>query len=151
VSAPYRHTQRVGAAWWLFMGVVVVLALVVELWFDGVAITLVVAVPILLIVWFGYLTVGRLTITVDDNTVRVFYGWGWPSTRLRVGDIGSVRAVRNSLWTRFGPWWNGRSWVWSVGGPAAVEIELTSGRSMRIGTDSPDELIDEVQRRAVGF
>lgn len=42
----------------------------------------------------------------------------------------------------------GRGWTWNVQGRDCVEIELASGKRLRVGTDDPDGLLDVVQAGA---
>jgi hypothetical protein len=81
-----------------------------------------------------------LTVDVDGNEVRWYFGPGFSSYRLALDDIETVAVVRNH-------WWNGlgyRIWpgfrLYNVSGLDAVELRLKSGGIRRIGTDDPQGL-----------
>ncbi len=87
------------------------------------------------------LTLGRLTVEVRVDHVRVAFGAGWPARTIRFEDIVSVVAVRNSWWYGWGIRWIPGGRLWNVWGLDAVELRLTSGKRFRIGTDEPDALL----------
>ncbi|MEE8332195.1 MAG: hypothetical protein V3R84_10540 [Acidimicrobiia bacterium] len=87
------------------------------------------------------LILGRLTVEVRPDHVRVAFGAGWPATTIRFDDIVSVAAVRNSRWYGWGIRWIPGDRLWNVWGLDAVELQLTTGRRFRIGTDEPDALL----------
>lgn len=87
------------------------------------------------------LTLGRLTVEVRDDHVRAAFGAGWPAKSIDFAEIVSVAAVRNRWWYGFGIRWIPGGWLWNVWGLDAVELQLTSGRKFRIGTDEPGVLL----------
>jgi hypothetical protein len=81
-----------------------------------------------------------LTVDVDADEVRWYFGPGFSTYRLARDDIETVAVVRNH-------WWNGlgyRIWpgfrLYNVSGLDAVELKLKSGGTRRIGTDDPQGL-----------
>lgn len=87
------------------------------------------------------LTLGRLTVEVRDDHVRVAFGAGWPAKSIDFDEIASVASVRNRWWYGLGIRWIPGGWLWNVWGLDAVELRLTSGRKFRIGTDEPEALL----------
>ena len=147
----YKHTQ-IGwltlvscGAFTLFFGIVTG-----TLIYQGVAIQrtplpYVLALMILLMVLFG-----TLTVVVDDETIAVRFGPGFPRFTWRLADVKTCRPVKNS-WL-YG--WGIRSglggalgfhWLYNVSGLDAVEIALNNGRIYRIGTDEPQRLSEFIQ------
>ena len=84
---------------------------------------------------------GALRVHVTDDEVSVSFLLGWPRRTVGFTDVAAVRQVRNSWWHgwgyRFIP--NGR--MFNVSGLDAVELELTTGKVFRIGTDDPSGLM----------
>ena len=145
----YRHTQHAGLGWWFSIAVLVALALAVEAWFNGAVLMLVVAVLIAVVVGPVFVVFSRLTVEVDDDALRVFFGWGWPRKSLPLDEVATVRTVRNYWWYGFGIWWIPRGTVWTVWSLDAVEIVLSSGRVFRIGTDEPQALLAAFESRVM--
>ena len=143
----YRHPRRAGLEWWLSVVVIVAAAFVVEAWFNGVKLMMVVAVLMLLIVGPVFVVLSRLTIEVDDLALRAFFGRGRPRKTVILAETQSAQAVRNRWWFGFGIWWIPRGNVWTVWGFDAVEIGLSSGRALRIGTDEPEALLAALEGR----
>ena len=83
----------------------------------------------------------RLTIEVDDSEVRATFGRGWPRKAVPLADANLVRRVRNRWWYGFGIRKVPRGWMWNVWGLDAVELELSNGKVLRLGTDEPDTLL----------
>jgi len=81
-----------------------------------------------------------LTATVEADRLRCFFGLGLVRREIRISEIVAVSVVRNP-WT-YG--WGLRlipgGWLWNVSGLEAVELQLQSGKLLRIGTDQPDAL-----------
>ena len=85
-----------------------------------------------------------LTVVIQRDRVRCFFGVGLIRRELRVADIAAVAVVRN-------PWsygWGLRlipgGWLWNVSGLDAVELRLHDGKLFRIGTDEPNALHDAI-------
>lgn len=84
----------------------------------------------------------RLTVVVGPSELTARFTWGWPNRVISLDDLSSYAQVRNKWWyglgVRLAP--NG-AWIFNVWGLDAVELELESGKKLRIGTDEPDRLI----------
>jgi len=83
---------------------------------------------------------GSLTVTVDPQDVRFWFGPGLIRKRFEVNRILEAKPVRN-------PWWFGwgiraipGGWLYNVSGLDAVELLMGDGRKVRIGADEPDRL-----------
>ena len=81
-----------------------------------------------------------LSVEVDDDEVRWWFGRGiWPKSVQRA-DIASAMPVRNKWWWGWGIRYYGKGWLYNVSGLDAVEIVLRSGKHIRIGTSDPQGL-----------
>lgn len=84
---------------------------------------------------------GSLTVAVDSQDVRFWFGPGLIRKRFPVDRILEAKPVRN-------PWWFGwgirvipGGWLYNVSGLDAVQLVMGDGRKVRIGTDEPDRLM----------
>jgi hypothetical protein len=104
----------------------------------------VVAVVTIIVIMVAVLVLGvalsRLDVTVTDDQVVAAFGFGKPRRAFDLADIKEVRAVRNSWWNGWGVRRIRNGWMYNVWGLDAVQLELRSGTSFRIGTDDPDGL-----------
>ena len=82
----------------------------------------------------------RLQVAVGDGRVTTAFGSGRPHRVYELSDVVAVRRVRNRWWYGWGVRKIPSGWMYNVWGLDAVELELTSGRRFRIGTDEPEEL-----------
>lgn len=133
----YRHTQ-----WGYFavLTVVVLVPVVAAVTADGdpwagAMVALVVLLITAVVLWFS-----RLTVTVEGGFVRAEFGMGKPRKSIELDGVTAVRQVRNRWYYGFGIRKVPNGWMYNVSGLDAVELELTSGKVFRIGTDDIDQL-----------
>lgn len=137
----YRHTQT---AWMLIVVIVaVVLAELTIATFSAPQDTLslalsgaVVAVAAVMLALFS-----TLTVMVDDLAVSVWFGLGTLRREVMLAEVIAARRVRNSWHAGWGVRAIPGGRLYNVGGRDAVELELDSGRVVRVGTDQPDALL----------
>jgi len=90
-----------------------------------------------------------LVVTVDRDTgepfVRVQFGLGPIRRTIPIARIVGARAVRNAWWYGWGIRLTPHGWLWNVSGLDAVELELTSGKRFRIGTNDPKRLVRAIE------
>ncbi|NPE30088.1 hypothetical protein HNV12_19470 [Methanococcoides sp. SA1] len=83
-----------------------------------------------------------LKVMIDENYLRIKFGYGLFRKSFPLTETVSARAVRNHWY--YG--WGIRLWLWpkmlifNVSGLDAVEIRMVNGKIYRIGTDEPKEL-----------
>lgn len=83
-----------------------------------------------------------LTVVIDENYLRIKFGYGVFRKKFLLKKIISVKAVKNHCYCgwgirlRFSPY----MWIFNVSGFDAVEIVMKNGKIYRIGTDEPKEL-----------
>jgi len=81
-----------------------------------------------------------LTVSVDEQCVKLSFGIGLISRRIPLERIESASPVRNSWWYGLGIRLTPHGWMWNVHGLDAVELTYTGGRRFRIGTADPQGL-----------
>jgi len=89
------------------------------------------------------------TVEIDAIHLRFRFGIGWIRKRVPLAEIVAVEPVRNSWWYGWGIHRTPHGWLYNVSGREAVEITLTSGQRLRLGTDEPQRLA-QVLRAAKG-
>ncbi|MCD4807405.1 MAG: hypothetical protein K8R13_07540 [Methanococcoides sp.] len=83
-----------------------------------------------------------LKVMIDENYLRIKFGYGIFRKSFPLSKVVSARTVRNHWY--YG--WGIRLWLWpkmlifNVSGLDAVEIRMENGKIYRIGTDEPKEL-----------
>jgi hypothetical protein len=91
-------------------------------------------------------TWGSLTVRIEGGELRVRFGLGWPRKTLPLAEIASVEVTRTTFMEGWGIHRTRRGWLYNVSGFDAVLLQLTSGRSMMIGTDEPRRLKAAIER-----
>jgi len=135
MNAHYRHTQ-VG---WVMLGSAA--ALVALGWVALPAPAPVAArLPFFLIAALLGLVFGTLTVEVDHEAVRLRYGVGLVRKTIPLLDVRACREVRNPWFVGWGIRLAPSGVIWNVSGFDAVELDLSSGKRFRVGTDEPAAL-----------
>jgi len=111
---------------------------------------LAIAGPLIVIVAIAGVIFSSLTIEIDTAALNWWFGMGVWKKQIALGDIASATAVRNPWWYGFGIHRTPRGWLYNVSGLDAVEISLSDGRILRLGTDEPSELINALNVRFRG-
>jgi hypothetical protein len=81
-----------------------------------------------------------LTVEIRDGLLKFHFGLGLIRKKLKIAEIESCEIVRNPWYYGWGIHATGKGWVYNVSGFEAVEIFMSDGRRLRIGTDEPDLL-----------
>ena len=89
-----------------------------------------------------------LTVKVSSNEIVLAFGIGLIRKHFRTHDIQKVDIVRNRWYHGWGIKRVRGSWLYNVSGFDAVEIQFSSGRRIRIGTDEPKALLAAIQSAA---
>lgn len=138
----YKHTQKsdmMTATSMVLLGVAIVAGYIAK--------QPIVVYPLGLAALGAYFSFRELTVEVDDASVRISFGAGWIKKEIKLGDISSAEAVRNSWMYGLGVQYIGNGWLYNVSGLDAVELKLKSGKRARIGTDEPQVLETEIKSR----
>lgn len=140
----YKHTQNGVLIKWI-MGVTIAICLFIagsNGWVSPVSFSLYgVVLVMLVLVWFF----GSLTVEVTDEELVHYFGPKFWKKTYFSHDIESVEIVRNSWIYGWGIRLTPHGWLYNVSGLDAVQIQLRSGRTFRIGTDDPAGLVSALQ------
>jgi hypothetical protein len=128
--ALYRHTQT-GAAlrWGLILPAVGLFVL------GFAARRAVPLVPLAALLAATGWAFSSLTIEVTPTRLIWFFGPGLLRKSIDLKAILGVTPVRNPWWYGWGVHLTPRGWLYNVGGLDAVELTLSSGTTLRIGSD----------------
>jgi len=87
-----------------------------------------------------------LSAIIDENHVRIKFGYGIFRKQFPLSGIASVKTVRNHWYYGWGVryWFWPRMWIFNVSGFDAVELSMKNGKIYRIGTDEPNRLLNAV-------
>ncbi|TXH07275.1 MAG: hypothetical protein E6R05_00575 [Candidatus Moraniibacteriota bacterium] len=149
---PYKHTQ-IG-----YLTLVITLAVLVL--FAWAQITARLEPPsvdsgtnfavtaIMLFILFILASFATLTVSIDESSLRIKFGYGIFSKKFALDQIVSVHAVQNRWYYGWGIrlWLWPKMWIYNVSGFGAIEITLKNGKAYRIGTDVPEELEAAIQQ-----
>lgn len=143
----YKHTQ---IGYLMLVVMVIVLAFFIGVYFMALielpsvnsgpnfAISVVMVMVIFILTSFA-----TLTVVIDENFLRIKFGYGIVRKKFSLKEISSARSVKNHWYYGWGIRW----WFWprymliyNVSGFDAVEVTMKNGRIYRIGTDVPEEL-----------
>lgn len=91
-----------------------------------------------------------LTVRISPSDIAISFGVGLIRKRFPIGDIRSVRTVRNRWYNGFGIRKIRGGWLYNVSGFDAIEIQLKNERKYRIGTDQPMKLLAAVESTLAG-
>lgn len=140
----YSHTQTANGTIAIMVASVAIL-LVAIFWFTDDAgdvrwiTAVIVAIAVALLFVFS-----RLTVTIASGTLDVAFGSGWPRRTTDLQEIVAVRQVTNTPYQGWGVRKIKGGWMYNVWGLDAVELDLSSGKKFRIGTDDPERLLAAV-------
>jgi hypothetical protein len=143
---PYKHTQ-IG----YLMLTVLLAVLILFAWmyitasaeppsyYSGTnfAITAIMALVLFILASFG-----ALTVSIDERSVAIKFGYGIFRKKFALSEIASTAQVKNHWYYGWGIrlWFWPHMWIYNVSGFDAVEIRMKNGKIYRIGTDEPEKL-----------
>lgn len=127
----YRHTQ-IGYTILSFFGVAIVLVL-----FATPQNNSSLAVAILIIISALFCT---LTIKINEGTIHWYFGPYFWKKKIKISEIVRTEIVHSSWWCGWGIRRIKHGWLYNVSGFNAVQLELKSGKRIRLGTDQPGSL-----------
>lgn len=136
----YEHTQRSFLLHWMVVPIVTVV--LIGMLFDGAPIWLLLLMTVFAVgmAWI-VATFSTLTVIIDGDQIRVYFGRGWPRRTILRREVAAVRTVRNKWWYGPGIRLIPGGTLWNVWGLDAVELRLESGKVFRIGTDDAEGLV----------
>jgi hypothetical protein len=89
-----------------------------------------------------------LTVSVDENYIRIKFGWGIFRKKFPLNEIASARQVKNHWYYGWGIrlWFWPIMWIFNVSGLDAIEIRMKDGKIYRIGTDEPEKFATAIKK-----
>ncbi|MBP7060370.1 MAG: hypothetical protein KBA91_00130 [Candidatus Moranbacteria bacterium] len=148
----YKHTQL---GYLMMVVLLLILALFVRMYISALAEPssvdsgpnlAVSAVMVFVLVLLASFT--TLTTSIDENFLRIKFGYGIFFRKFALREIAKVHVVKNRWYYGWGIrlWLWPKMWIYNVSGFDAVEITMKNGKVYRIGTDVPKELEMAVQQ-----
>jgi len=133
----YKHTQ---------IGYLLIIVLIaVSLLFGSILPQTGFNLPLLIFmifILFILASFGSLQVMIDENYLRIRFGYGIFRKKFSLKDILSAKTVKNRWYYGWGirGWLWPKMWIYNVSGFDAVEIKMKNGKRCRIGTDEPRKL-----------
>ena len=87
----------------------------------------------------------KLTITIDNETLRWSFGVGIISKKVRLAEIAACEPIRIRWWYGWGIHLTPYGWLYNVVGWDAVAITLRDSRRFALGTDDTQGLVSAIQ------
>ena len=114
-------------------------------YYSGTNFAITAIMALILFILASFIT---LSVAVDENYLRIKFGYGIFRKKLSTSDIASVAQVKNHWYYGWGIrlWFWPRMWIFNVSGFDAVEIRMKNGKIYRIGTDEPEKLETAIKR-----
>ena len=137
----YKHTQIGYSLINSYTAIFLVIG-VVNIVTEFASLALLAMIIILLIIS----TFATLTVSVNEQTIRLRFGVGIIRKAFLLDDIERYQAVKNPWYYLLGIRYTPRGWLFAVSGDAAVELEMKNGKYYRIGTDEPERLIEALDK-----
>ena len=96
----------------------------------------------MVLILFILASFATLTASIDENYLRIKFGYGIFTRKFARNQIAKVQVVTNHWYYGWGIrlWLWPKMWIYNVSGFDAVEITMKNGKVYRIGTDVPEEL-----------
>jgi hypothetical protein len=132
---PYKHTQ---IGYFMIVCGAIAMVIALEVFFRKATVTSMLGGLAAIFLIIGLFA--TLTVEIRDGLLRFRFGLGLIRKKLKVAEIESCEVVRNPWYYGWGIHATGKGWVYNVSGFEAVEIFMSDGRRLRIGTDEPDLL-----------
>ena len=81
-----------------------------------------------------------LTTEVNERFFELRFTAGFVRKKFALADIAACGVVTNPFWYGWGIHLTPNGWLYNVSGTRAVQIDLVSGKRVRVGTDDPEAL-----------
>jgi len=88
----------------------------------------------------------KLTIKIDDETLRACFAMGFICKKVPLAEIAMCELIRIRWWYGWGIRLTPYGWLYNVSGLDAVAITLGNGRKFALGTDDPHGLVAAIRR-----
>ena len=146
MQASYRHRQVSRPTVVSFIVLTVLLSL--PFFFVGPHLVLFAAIaPIFALVALVHWLVYSMTVEVSGQELRWHFGPGFWRKQIALADIARVQRVRLPGWYGIGIKYTPRAWTYLVAPGEGIEVETTSSKTVRIGTDDAERLMGALASR----
>ena len=88
----------------------------------------------------------RMTIRLEGDMLRWWFGPGWPRFALPLSEIRTVETTRTTLGQGWGVHRTRRGWLYNIAGRDAVLITRADGKRLLLGSDEPRRLKSALER-----
>jgi len=138
----YKHTQ---------ISYVIIIALIaVALIFGNILIQTGFNLPVVIatiLLLFVLASFTSLQVTIDEEYLRIKFGYGIFWKKFLLNEISSVKTVKNHWYYGWGirRWLWPKMWIFNISGFDAIEIIMKNGKIYRIGTDEAKKLEQEIK------
>ncbi len=97
---------------------------------------------VMALVLFVLASFSSLTVSVDEQSVKIRFGWGIFRKTFLLAQVATVKQVQNPWYYSWGIhyWLWPKMWVFNIAGLGAVELTMKNGKIFRIGTNEPEKL-----------
>jgi len=105
----------------------------------------------MVLILFILTSFATLTTSIDENYIRIKFGYGIFQKKISLKEITYVKIVKNHWYYGWGirlRLWP-KMWIYNVSGFDAVELVMKDGKIYRIGTDVPVELESAISFKLV--
>jgi len=140
---PYEHTQIGYLMAGLFFAAACIAVAIGAIW-PSARVSFVIGILLLLTVVFFH----KLTVQIDNETLRAWFGPGLITKKVRMADIASCEPIRIRWWYGWGIHLTPYGWLYNIAGWDAVAIRLRDRRTFALGTDDPQGLAAAIRRFA---
>jgi len=106
------------------------------------AMTPIITMIVMLLVILLMASFSTLTVIIDEDYLKIKFGYGIYRKSLLLKEILSVKTVKNHWYYGWGIrlWLKPRMRIFNVSGFDAIEIKMKNDKIYRIGTDEPQKL-----------
>jgi hypothetical protein len=97
---------------------------------------------VMMLVVFVLASFSSLTVSVDEQSVKIRFGWGIFRKQFLLAQVATVKQVKNPWYYSWGIhyWLWPKMWIFNIAGLGAVELTMKNGKVYRIGTNEPEKL-----------
>ena len=135
MSILYRHKQighvTIGI---LSAGLILILVLMFKTEFNPIAVIISIALTICLYIFHS------LTIEINEHDLIFFFAHGFLKKKISIAEIEKAEIVTNRWYYGLGIRLIPNGWLYNVSGLKAVEIQKKNGKTLRIGSDEPENV-----------
>ena len=103
---------------------------------------------IMALILFILISFSTLTVFIDEQFLKISFGWGIFRKKFPISEIAAVKKVKNNWYYGWGIrlWFWPKMWIFNVSGFDAIEIKMKNGKIYRIGTDEPEKLESAIKQ-----